>query len=72
MYTLKITTALNAERRSAHTTWQEAVQEGARAIRILFPATEWGRLRNHLDIVGEIHGGGIRIEIFDKKMEAWH
>lgn len=72
MYILRIQTAVNAARKTTHATWKEAVQEGARIIRTLFPATEWSNLRNRLDVDGEIHGGGIRIEIYSEKMEAWH
>ena len=72
MYILKTTTAVNAERKTTHATWKEAVQEGMRIIQTLFPATEWSNLRNRLDVVGEIHGGGVKIEIYSKKMEAWH
>lgn len=70
MYILKITTTVT--RKERHPDWASAVRAGKQMITILFPPTEWRSMGATLEKSGEIHGGGIRIEVYNEKMEAWH
>lgn len=70
MYILKITTAY--PRKEKHPDWASAVRAGKQMITILFPSTEWNSMGNMLEKSGEVHAAGIRIEVYDEKMEAWH
>lgn len=70
MYILKITTAY--PRKERHPDWASAVRAAGQVITALFPQSEWDSLMNALDKSGEIHGGGISLEVYDEKMEAWH
>ena len=70
MYILKIKTAV--VRKEKHPTWADAVKAGKQMITLLFPHTEWFSMGAELEKIGEIHGGGTLIEIYDEKMEAWH
>lgn len=70
MFILKISG--QASLKEAFPNWEMAMRAADQIITVLFPQSEWDALVNALDKSGEIHGGGIRVEVYDEKMEAWH
>lgn len=70
MYILKITTAY--PRKEKHPDWASAVKAGKQMIVLLLPNTEWLSMGAALEKSGEVHAAGIKIEVYDERMEAWH
>ena len=70
MYILKIQTVVT--RKEKHPDWASAVKAGKQMIVLLLPHTEWNSMGTALEKSGEVHGGGISLEVYDEKMEAWH
>ena len=70
MYILKVSG--QATLKETFPDWEMAMRAADMIITVLFPQSEWESIVNVLDKSGEFHGGGIQIEVYDKKMEAWH